>query len=207
MEKKDKRIFDVTMTLTNNLTAFPGDENFKLTYRHEYEEEIDFAVSYLMMSCHNGTHIDAPYHFNPHGMKISEIDDELLIGKVYVSDIQDKDIVEIEDIPEDLDADRIIFKNSREHAMDSTANPHLSLQATLVLVDKKIRLVGINQMSIEKMDTLKYPVHKLLTKNNIFIIENLVLDKIEAGYYKMICAPLKIEGAEAAPCRVFLEKL
>ena len=207
MKVNEKKIYDVSMSLTDDLASYPGDEKFQLVFRNDYEDEIDYAVSSIHMSCHNGTHIDAPYHFNPNGLKISEINEDLLIGKVYVSDVKGKNIIDIDDIPDDIDVDRIIFKTSKKRKPDSPLNPHLSLQATLVLVDRQIRLVGINQMSIEKADTDKYPVHKLLTKNNIFIIENLVLNDIKFGYYRLICAPLKIYGAEAAPCRVFLEEL
>jgi arylformamidase len=38
----------------------------------------------------------------------------------------------------------------------------------------------------------------------IWVIEGLNLSDIKPGYYELICLPLKIEGADGAPCRVVL---
>lgn len=200
-------LYDVSMILDENLIIYPDDEGFAHNWRHRFEDNVDYSLSSVSMSVHNGTHMDAPYHFCQQGLKIDEIPLELLVGKVLLLDLGDKDVIEAEDIPGHIETDRIILKTGKKLKPDHPENPHLSLQATIALIEKGIKLIGINQMSIEKIDSGKYPVHKLLTRNNIAIIENLELSSVGEGYYRLICAPLKIAGSEAAPCRVYLETL
>lgn len=200
-------LYDVSMMLDENLIIYPGDEGFVQNWYHRFESGIDYSLSSVSMSVHNGTHMDAPYHFCKQGLKIDEIPLELLVGKVLMLDLGDKDVIEAEDIPVHIETERIFLKTNKKLKPDHPDNPHLSLQATVALIEKGIKLIGINQMSIDKIDSEKYPVHKLLTRNNIAIIENLELSSIEEGYYRLICAPLKIAGSEAAPCRVYLETI
>ena len=49
-------------------------------------------------------------------------------------------------------------------------------------------------------------VHRILLSGGVWILENLNLDAVPDGEYEMICAPLNLEGLEAAPARVFVRR-
>ena len=54
-------------------------------------------------------------------------------------------------------------------------------------------------------DNAPYTVHKILFRNGILILENLMnLDKVPNGA-KIIIAPLKLTDSEGAPVRVIAE--
>jgi len=67
-----------------------------------------------------------------------------------------------------------------------------------------VRLAGIDACSIESADNPEYPVHNILLSSGIIILEGLNLAKPPPGRYLLVCAPLKIAGAEGAPVRAIL---
>ena len=72
------------------------------------------------------------------------------------------------------------------------------------LANKKIKLIGIDNLGIER-NQLNHETHKILFKKNIPVIEGLELSKINAGRYFFIGLPLKI-NSDASPVRAVLVK-
>ena len=83
----------------------------------------------------------------------------------------------------------------------------LGFDAAQYLAEMRVLLVGIDYLSIEAYQSVGSPIHKLLFENNITILEGLNLCGISAGEYELLCMPLKLEGCEGAPARVFLREL
>jgi arylformamidase len=81
----------------------------------------------------------------------------------------------------------------------------LDVDAAYYLSELGIVLAGIDGLSIAKADELN-ETHIVLLKNEVVIVEVLNLTRIQEGNYEMICLPIKIEGAEAAPARVLLRQ-
>ena len=68
-----------------------------------------------------------------------------------------------------------------------------------------MKLVGVDYLR----STVKapgHPAHHTLLGAGVAVIEGVVLSGVEPGDYELICCPLKIAGAEAAPARVFLRR-
>jgi len=72
------------------------------------------------------------------------------------------------------------------------------------LVERRFVLVGIDYLSIEQFRSPTHEVHKTLLEAGVIIVEGLDLRRIPAGAYTLLCAPLKVVGADGAPARVFL---
>ena len=47
-------------------------------------------------------------------------------------------------------------------------------------------------------------MHKALLAAGVVILEGIDLRKVPPGQYFLVCAPLKVVGADGAPARVFL---
>jgi len=63
-------------------------------------------------------------------------------------------------------------------------------------------MVGIDSPSIDLGINNNFPVHHILSKNNILIVENLAnLDKIPKPIFKLFVLPLKLKNATGAPVR------
>ena len=83
-----------------------------------------------------------------------------------------------------------------------TSNPGLSKSAANYLVSKKINLVGIDSPSIDLGIKKSFPVHKILAKHDILIVENLAnLAKISSLDFEFIVLPLKLKNATGSPVR------
>ena len=72
------------------------------------------------------------------------------------------------------------------------------------IVERGIRLVGIDTLSIERYREAGAATHKALLGAEVVIVEGLDLRGIAPGDYELICMPLKLKGSDGAPARVAL---
>jgi arylformamidase len=175
------------------------------------------TMSRIEMSSHDGTHIDSPLHFIPGGATIDTMPFETTIGPCRVIEIKDEREVRVKELePYRIQAgERILFKtrNSYPPGVYSVRQylgkfVAISPEAAEYLVQKKIRLVGIDYISVahaEPMENINI-VHQTFLKNGVFILEAINLIGVPAGEYELICLPLRIEKGDAGPCRVILRK-
>jgi arylformamidase len=71
------------------------------------------------------------------------------------------------------------------------------------LVERGVRLVGIDYLSVGPFDN-GVPTHEILLGAGVIAVEGLDLSAIDPGEYQLICLPVKIGGADGAPCRAVL---
>lgn len=110
------------------------------------------------------------------------------------------------------DAARLLFKTRNSERWGDPTRPFdrgfvaFDASAARWCLAHGIKLVGVDYLSIEPQGPEKegYPTHKTLLGANIVIIEGLDLRDVAAGDYELVCAPIKFEGGDGAPARVFL---
>jgi arylformamidase len=175
------------------------------------------TMSRIEMSSHDGTHVDAPLHFIPGGATIDTMPFETTLGLCRVIEIKDEKEVRVKELePYKIQAgERILFKtkNSYPPGVYSVRRYDgqyigISQEAAEYLVQKKIRLVGIDYISAaisDPIENLKI-VHQTLLKNGVFILEAINLMGVPAGDYELVCLPLRIQKGDAGPCRAILRK-
>lgn len=204
---------DVTETISKNTVVWPGDPNAIISRVAGFELGDDYQLSEVFMSVHTGTHVDAPLHFIPEGKDITQISPEALMGEAIVLDVSHQQTISVEWLMTKAlqKGTRVLFKTIRD---DANRNEELSksdfvaidVAAAYFLAELGILLVGIDGLSIAPSTALM-EVHTVFLKKEIVIVEVLHLKGIAEGLYEMICLPIKIEGAEAAPARVLLRKM
>ncbi len=206
------RTYDITLTITPQSIVWPGDPHVDIKQLSSIASGDEANVSQVTMSCHTGTHVDAPDHFLNNGKTVDGLSLELLVGRVYVLHLPD---VELITAPILMKADipprtrRLLFKtrNSNYWANGSsqfhTDFVGLSVDAAEWLVDRNVRLVGIDYLSIApyKMGS---PVHTTLLNAGVVVIEGLDLSQVSQGRYTLHCLPLKLGGVDGAPARCIL---
>jgi len=174
------------------------------------------TMSRIEMISHDGTHIDAPLHFIPGGMSIDEMPFETAIGPARVIEIKDEKSVTVKELePYNIQpGERLLFKTKNSPRVYATRQylgdfVSVSLEAARYLVEKKVRLVGIDYLTIASIETLENlrDVHKTLLSNGVFILEAINLDGVKPGNYELICLPLRLEKGDAGPCRAVLRPL
>ena len=206
------RTYDITLTITPQSIVWPGDSPVVIKQTSSIASGDNANVSEITMSCHTGTHVDAPHHFLDNGISVDNLSLDLLVGRAYVLHLPDVSMITASVL---LQADipprtrRLLFKTrnsnlwvngNKEFQTDYVA---LSVDAAELLVDRNVKLVGIDYLSIAPYK-LGTPVHTILLNAGVVIIEGLDLSSVSQGRYTLHCLPLKLGGADGAPTRAVL---
>ena len=208
------RTYDISLTISADLPVWPGDPAVELERVAKMEDGSRYNLTHLKMSAHVGTHVDAPFHFlGGDSLTIDKLPLNQLTGRAYVQHLPDDvklitaDILQHADIPPRTR--RLLFKtrnsalwaqpDGKFHA-DFTA---LSPDAAQYLVERGIRLVGVDYLSVAPFKE-GGPTHEILLKAGIVIIEGLNLSEVSQGRYTLYCLPLKLAGSDGAPARAIL---
>ena len=193
------------------MVHWPGDPEVKIERVLKIESGDDCNVSTIFMSSHTGTHIDSPYHFVKSGVAIDDLPLSAVIGKARVIEIVDPESIK----PEELrlhrirKGERILFKTlnsercwkSDEFVEDFV---YISTDSLKYLVDRKVRTIGVDYLSVGGYNKNINQVHQSLLKSGIWIIEGLNLSRVKQGNYELICLPMKIEKGDGAPARAVI---
>lgn len=205
---------DLTLTISESIPNFPGSPQPQFIIWSNIKDD-GYNLELLFLSSHTGTHIDAPYHFVKNGFKIDQIPLDRLVGKAVMiklpktknTSITKSDIILFEKKNGNIRINSSVFfftswQKNLKKANYFTENPGLDISAAKYLVSKKINLVGIDSPSIDLGKDESFSVHRILSKNNILIVENLTnLDKIPSKEFDFTILPLKIKGATGSPVR------
>ncbi len=79
---------DLTHTISEDMTVFPGSETQKLTTKSTYEKD-GFKETLLQMYSHVGTHMDPPAHIFTNQKTLDQFSPEQFIDKALVVDCRD----------------------------------------------------------------------------------------------------------------------
>jgi len=199
------KIIDVSLDISNETISFPGDPKVEVKRVFDITKGDIATVSKLSLSSHTATHIDAPAHFIKGGLTVDKIPLEHLMGKVKIFDKITRSFLEKKHIEREK---AIFFKTKNSHYLNSSnfyqKYTSLSLDAAEYLIEKGIKVVGIDYLSIEEYGSDEYPVHKILLSHGVLVIEGLNLLGVKEGKYEFIALPLRIKGCDGAPARVVL---
>lgn len=205
------KIYDISVELYNKMLKWPSDPEIKFEAFSSIKNGGKANVTNIKCGSHSGTHIDAPYHFILKGKGIDKIKLDSLIGDAWVREIH-SDKIKLSDI-QNVDYKkykRILFKTKNSRLLKNNKfypnYVYLDYPAAEFLVKQKIKLVGIDYLSIERYKSKDHKVHQILLKNNVVIIETLDLSKVKEGEYFLLALPIKIRGGDGAPARVVLIK-
>lgn len=200
---KQNNWIDITHTIDDKIPIWPSTSPFKIETKTDIKTKI--TESYFFTNAHHGTHMDAPRHHVPNGEKIDTIDINKLCGICEVVNIKSNSISkkDVYNITENI----ILFKTREDLGDKFNKNyTYLEPEAAQLLVNKNVKMIGIDYLSIEKFEDKSFPSHKILLNNNVLILESLNLKNIQQGKYQIVALPIKIK-AEAAPCRVIISHL
>ena len=195
-------IYDITIPMNPTLAVWPGDTEFAFTSTAWGT----ISVGALTMSCHTGTHADAPCHFLPEGIGIAEIPIEIYVGECVVLDV-----VGLDEISPEVfgDADlppRVLLKTLAwtDHTCFPNEVPVLAEASVALLASRGVRLIGLDVPSVDRLQSKDLPIHHALAAAGIHILESLDLRQIVPGRYQLIALPLRLDGADGSPVRAVL---
>ena len=175
--------------------VYDGDPKPEVEYLKSIEDMDEYNLSYIKMTTHSGTHIDAPLHFSEDGSSIDQLRLNTFYGKCTV--------ITVEGILTGEDMERLLPYCKRRILFRGNGKTFLSHSAAIVLAESRVILVGTDAESIATPFDEARP-HRELARAGITVIENLNLSAIEDGEYDLCAFPVKLAGLEAAPCRAIL---
>jgi arylformamidase len=204
-------IIDISVQIRTGMVVYEGDPPVRVERVAEIAAGDLANVSRLEMGAHTGTHVDAPAHFLDGAPGADGLPLDALIGDVVVVDAGavegelDADAIAALGIP--AGSERVLFRTRNSGLWDSDrfepGYVGLTGDGARALVDAGVRLVGIDYMSVAAPSD-PVPAHLALLRAGVVILEGLDLRAAPPGPYRLVCLPLRIEGADGAPARAVL---
>ncbi len=193
------KIYDITQELFS-CVVYPGDaspayERVCATARGDL-----YNLTNLSLCAHNGTHVDAPFHFLGDGKTVDEIPLEKTIGFCFVAACKGDLTAE--------DAARILSDAEAENPAAARkilikGDAIVTADAAEVFARAGIDLVGVESQSVGEVNA-PMAVHKILLTREVVLLEGIRLGDVAGGVYFLSAAPINLGGADGAPCRAVL---
>ncbi len=191
------KIYDISQEVFS-CSVYPGDPKpEKQTLCATAAGDL-YNLTAFSMCAHNGTHIDAPFHFLGEGKTVDQMDLQAFVGTCFVAR-QDGDVTAV-------DARDILARAKGAQRILIAGKATVTAEAAEVFAAHKIRLLGNEGQTVGPEDA-PMEVHKILLKEEIVLLEGIVLTDVPEGTYFLSAAPLNLAGADGAPCRAYLIEL
>ena len=197
------KIYDISQEVFG-CAVYPGDPSPERTVLLSIEGGNVCNLTAINMCAHNGTHVDAPYHFIADGKTIDQVDIKRYVGYCYVASCKG-----------DITADdaKTIMNKAKEASEKTGFDCHkrilikgdatMTEEAANVFARNKIYLFGNESQTVGPIDA-PMAVHLVMLGAGIVLLEGIRLGKVEDGVYLLNSAPINLGGSDGAPCRAVL---
>ena len=193
------KVYDISQEVFG-CKVYPNDPMPEKIVLKSMQKGDVYNLTAFNMCAHNGTHIDAPFHFIKDGKTIDEICLEAFVGMAYVAEhhglVTGNDATEIIEKAkkQNLEASkRILIKGEVE----------VSLEAAKVFASSDVLLLGNEPQTVGPQNA-PMAVHLTLLGANVVLLEGIRLGEVYEGVYFLNAVPLNLSGADGSPCRAVL---
>jgi len=188
------KIYDISQEVFS-CAVYPGDPKPEKQTVYSTGAGDLYNLSFFAMCAHNGTHVDAPFHFLHDGKTVDQIDLYHFVGDCFVAR-HEGDVTA-------ADAENILKKADGAERILIAGNATVTIEAAEVFAAGGIKLLG-NEGQTVGPENAPMQVHLILLRREIALLEGIVLQGIPEGQYFLSAAPLNLGGADGAPCRAYL---
>ena len=208
------RIHDISLPIAAGGLIYPNNPPIHIEVAGSMKAGASSNSSRLSFGSHTATHVDAQHHMLDGGWTVERMKLEVLIGPALLVRFPD-DVMSITSAhlaPLDLSGvERILFatRNSGFNREPDFRKDYtfVAPDAAEMLVQKGVKLVGVDYLSIEQFKSGHHKTHKTLLGADVIIVEGLSFTDVPAGRYELICLPLSLPGLDGAPARAVLRAL
>ena len=207
------RLIDLSHRLEHGQPNFPFDPKISVLV-HNTVASIGYNITQISMSTHQGTHLDAPYHFYDDGKTVDQVPLDHFYGPAELIDLAPSShlppkepitLKMLEPHAEKFQSGaKVIYRTGWDRTFGTpecfTEFPTLTLEAARWIADRRIGLLGMDTMT---PSTDWKDVHWTLLKKGveIVIVEGLTnLDKLPEQFI-FVGFPLNIKGRDGSPIR------
>ena len=193
------KIYDISQEIFS-CEVYPGDPTPKKETLSSTKNGDLYNLTAFSMCAHNGTHIDAPFHFLNDGKTVDAVSLDAFVGTAFVA--EHNGTVSAEDAAE-------IIKKAKRQSADAAkrilikGNAEVSLEAAKVFAASDLLLLGNESQTVGPKDA-PMAVHLALLGADVILLEGIRLSAVSEGVYFLNAAPLNLFGADGSPCRAIL---
>jgi arylformamidase len=210
--QRPDQLIDISILVNEFTPEWPGDTPFSCQWTWEMARGESVNVSCINSSPHVGTHADAPFHVDPRWPTSEALPLEAFSGPDTVVDVTNHHDAIVMGSLGDVatrPVERLLLRTGRTVADGPFPDgwPWLDDATAQELVDRGLRLLGVDAPSVDARDTRTLSVHRILFKGGASILENLDLRSAPPGDYHLTAFPLRLAGLDAAPVRAVLRPL
>jgi arylformamidase len=202
------KLIDISRPIYTGMPVWPGDSPVDFSLTAMKSKGFDANVGRLSLCVHAGTHADAVFHYAENGARIDEIPLEVFVGPARVVDVRGHSLITTELLAaHDFGGTpRVLFRSDAwaDPAIFPAEWPVFSADVPAWLAARGVRLVGLDVPSVDKLTSTGMPIHHVIERAGLFILESLDLHDVPAGVYELIALPLRIRGADGSPIRAVL---
>ena len=188
------KIYDISQEVFS-CAVYPGDPQPEKQTLYSTAAGDLYNLTSFAMCAHNGTHVDAPFHFLHHGKTVEQMDLSVFVGDCYVARHEGDVTAEA--------AQEILKKSGGAARILIAGNATVTAEAAAEFAAGGIKLLG-NEGQTVGPEKAPMRVHLILLRQEIALLEGIVLKDVPEGRYFLSAAPLNLAGADGAPCRAYL---
>ena len=205
-------MYDISPPVTPALAVWPGDTPPRREVLLELARGDTVTLSTLHATVHLGAHADAPSHYGRDAPTIESVALERYVGTCRVLRVAGRAVggrVPADVVPADLRAERVLLSTASYPDPTHFNDDFVALSVELIdaLASRGTRLIGVDTPSVDPADSTTLPAHAACLRNDVAILEGLVLDGVPEGEYELIALPLRLVGFDASPVRAVLRDL
>ncbi|MBO4421330.1 MAG: cyclase family protein [Lachnospiraceae bacterium] len=197
------KIYDISQEVFN-CAVYPGDPQPIRDVKLRISEGAVCNLTAFEMCAHNGTHVDAPYHFLDGEETIDRVPLDKFIGYAYVAE-HDGDITA--DIAQKILNDaKVADKNASLNAYERIlvkGDAVMTKESARVFAEAGIKLFGNESQTVGPIDA-PMEVHLIMLGAKVVLLEGVRLSEVPVGIYLLNAAPINLGGSDGAPCRATL---
>jgi kynurenine formamidase len=213
-------VVDLSIPLDASTQVYPGDPVFLSSPATTIGAE-GFHVQQISMGSQTGTHVDAPWHFAEDGLRIDEVPLERFICRLVIADVrglQPRTVIgwdRLAALDFGPDAALVLHTGWSSHRGTDAYfdHPYLDAGACAKVLEQGVRTFGLDAPNLDETRFDRPPSqgfasHRLIAPLGGVIVENLCgLEALDSGPYTLSVLPLRLTGADGAPCRAVALRL
>jgi arylformamidase len=205
-------LIDISPPVDARIGVWPGDTPYVQRLNLDINDGANITLSEISTTVHVGAHTDAPCHYVANGDDIAARSLEFYIGRcnvLHVSIERGKRIMPADIAGKWISAPRVLLRTETfpDHRNWNTDFASLSPELVDFLHKRSVMTIGIDTPSVDPFDSKELEAHQAFARNDMAIIEGIVLDAVDEGEYELIALPLRLIGSDASPVRAVLRTL
>jgi kynurenine formamidase len=209
------RVIDLSVPVDAGTVVYPGDPIPRFEV-HSTIEGAGFNLLEIHIGSQSGTHMDAPYHFEPDGLRIDAVPVDRFVGPGVVVEANDLaargEITwdHVAPVADRIEPGAVVLLHtgwSRQYGSPAYfEHPFLGADACRRMLDLGARTFCIDAINIDETPDdehpgVGFPSHHLISRLDGVIGENFRLEELPDGDFLVACTPVRLTGADGGPVR------